>query len=270
MHSSDRAQARFTVASLRGIVPSLDSLGPMELVDTGQSTASVFRVHRPGGAVEYLKVADVDSPDPIRNEYNSLIFLASVGIPVALIIEFGCVDRVEFLRTEAVPGFHADAPDVPYDGDVIVTVFAAMLRRLHAAPMQGCPVRRRTGDLVAIAQHRFLAGLVDVEDFDDARVDVDPVKLIEYLKGAIPDEDLAVTHGDASGSNLLIVEPGLSGVFIDVARSGVADRWSDLAIAERSIRNRWGDAAVSDFFDRYGIREDPARVEYFQTLDEFF
>jgi aminoglycoside phosphotransferase len=101
-------------------------------------------------------------------------------------------------------------------------------------------------------------------------LNVDPLALIEYLKRAVPDEDLAVTHGDATGTNLLVVDPGPSGVFIDVARCGIADRWYDLALAERSIRERWGDAAVTDFFDRYGVPVDPARLGYFRILDEFF
>jgi aminoglycoside phosphotransferase len=57
--------------------------------------------------------------------------------------------------------------------------------------------------------------------------------------------------------------------FIDVG-PGIANRWDDLALAERSIRDRWGDGAVTEFFDQYGLRLDPGKLEYFHTLDEFF
>jgi aminoglycoside phosphotransferase len=60
-----------------------------------------------------------------------------------------------------------------------------------------------------------------------------------------------------------------SRAFIDVG-PGIANRWDDPAFAERSIRDRWGDAAVTDFFDQYGLRLDPGKLEYFHTLDEFF
>jgi aminoglycoside 3'-phosphotransferase II len=260
----------FTAAHLRTLVPSLAPVFRMERVSTGQSTAAVFRLFLHHGAIEYLKVDHVDSPDPIRLEHENMVFLASVGIAVAEIKEYGCVNGVEFLRTKAVLGYHVDATDSPYDNDIVIGVFASMLRTLHAAPTRNCRSHRPTAELVQIAEQRFLAGHVDIDDFDDARSNVDPVELIRYLKRAMPTEDLTVTHGDATGSNILIVSPEPSGVFIDVGRSGIANRWYDLALAERSIRDRWGDAAVTDFFDRYGLRPDPGKLEYFHTLDEFF
>lgn len=222
------------------------------------------------GAIEYLKVDHVDSPDPIRLEYENMLFLASVDIPVAEIRGYGCVNDVEFLRTKALIGYHVDATDSPYDNDIVIGVFASALRTLHAAPTRNCRSHRPTAELVQIAEQRFLTGHVDIDDFDDERSNVDPVELINYLKRAMPTDDPTVTHGDATGSNLLIVAPEPSGVFIDVGRSGIANRWYDLAMAERSIRDRWGDAAVTDFFDQYGLPLEPGKLEYFHTLDKFF
>ncbi len=260
----------FTTAYLRTLVPSLESVFRMERGSTGQSTAAVFRLFLHDGAIEYLKVDHVDSPDPIRVEHEKMVFLASVDIPVAEIKGYGCVNGIEFLRTKAVPGYHVDAPDSPYENDIVIGVFASMLRALHTAPTRNCRSHRPTAELVQIAEQRFLTGHVDIDDFDDERSNVDPAELIKYLKHAMPTDDLTVTHGDATGSNFLIAAPKPSGVFIDVGRSGIANRWYDLALAERSIRDRWGDAAVTDFFDRYGLRLDPRKIEYFHTLDEFF
>ena len=71
-------------------------------------------------------------------------------------------------------------------------------------------------------------------------------------------------------ANVVIEGWALSG-FIDLGRCGVADRYHDLAQAERSVRRNLGARWVGPFFAAYGIGTPNAvKLHYYQLLDELF
>lgn len=53
---------------------------------------------------------------------------------------------------------------------------------------------------------------------------------------------------------------------VDVGRLGLADRWSDLAVASMSLE--WNDGAglESLFWRAYGIEPDVERIAYYRAL----
>lgn len=88
---------------------------------------------------------------------------------------------------------------------------------------------------------------------------------IARLIGAQPLEADTTGKSNARVSRLR----GVAG-FIDLGRAGVADRHQDFACAARSIAYNFGDAFVAPFFSAYGAEPDPARIAFYQLLDEFF
>ncbi len=78
-----------------------------------------------------------------------------------------------------------------------------------------------------------------------------------------------MTHGDYCLPNVVLRDGAVAG-FIDVGRAGVADRHQDFACAARSIAYNYGEQFVAPFFEAYGMAPDPARIAFYQLLDEFF
>lgn len=59
--------------------------------------------------------------------------------------------------------------------------------------------------------------------------------------------------------------------FIDLGRSGKADKWYDIAFCVRSIRDNYREEKyVKLFFDLLGIEPDWEKIKYYILLDELF
>ncbi|WP_113703793.1 aminoglycoside 3'-phosphotransferase [Nonomuraea lactucae] len=176
-----------------------------------------------------------------------------------------------------------------------------VLRALHDIPVRECPFDERLDVRLARARERVDAGLVDPADFDDDHAGLSPEQVYERLVAERPaSEDLVVTHGDFTPSNVLsppLPAPARSGppagepsldasspgphaapppgpgsrvcepVLVDVGALGVADRYVDLAIALRDLEG----PAAEDFLAAYGLPEpDPRRLDYYRLMDELF
>jgi kanamycin kinase len=97
-----------------------------------------------------------------------------------------------------------------------------------------------------------------------------------WIPADAPSADrLVVCHGDACAPNTLIADDGTCAGHVDLADLGVADRWSDLAVAtlslgwnypsggqERSDRGMY--SAEQELFDAYGVTPDLERIAYYR------
>ena len=63
--------------------------------------------------------------------------------------------------------------------------------------------------------------------------------LLKYLEDNRFEEELVFSYGDTSLPNIFAKNEGLAG-FIDVGECGIADKWFDLAICEKSILRNYG------------------------------
>lgn len=80
----------------------------------------------------------------------------------------------------------------------------------------------------------------------------------------------AEIEGDMGDSNIFVKDGKVSG-FIDLGRSGRADKWYDIAFCVRSIREDIGEEQyVELFFDLLGIKPDWEKIKYYILLDELF
>ncbi|MGK8556546.1 phosphotransferase [Nocardia gipuzkoensis] len=198
-------------------------------------------------------------------EYERLHWLRDRGIRLPEVAAFE--DDVLLLADASAPSLAARAgSDAEYPTS-IGTVLGSLLRRLHRIPVGECPFDGRLDVVLAQARRHVIEDLVDPDDFDDDNRGSTPAQILARLLAQRPaQEDLVVAHGDFTPSNVLENE-----ILLDLGALGVADRYRDLAPAERDLREDFGDAEVTAFFAAYGLAEpDESRLEYYRLLDELF
>ncbi|MGO4481177.1 aminoglycoside 3'-phosphotransferase [Rhizobium pisi] len=262
MKVSEKLPAGPLVARLSGYRMEQDALG--------RSAASVFRLEGEGLPALYLKVEEVAPFGELADEAARLGWLKAAGLPCPDVIARESDGERNWLLISALPGSDLASASA-LTPLACVELLAAALLDLHRLPIASCPFDHRREKRLPIAKARMEAGIVDEEDFDAARLGKSAAELFAELESLKPgDEDLVVSHGDACLPNFIASDGRFAG-YIDCSRLGVADRYQDIALACRSIADNFGEGLLQPFLARYGMSvPDPARLNYYQLLDEFF
>ncbi|MBB4190974.1 aminoglycoside 3'-phosphotransferase-2 [Rhizobium aethiopicum] len=236
----------------------------------GRSAASVFRLAGEGLPALYLKVEAAGPFGELADEAARLDWLKACRLPCPEVIARESDGERNWLLVSALPGTDLASASA-LTPLARVELLAGALLDLHRLPIASCPFDHRLEKRLPVAKAHMEAGTVDEEDFDAARLGKRAAELFAALESMRPtDEDLVVTHGDACLPNFVASGGQFSG-YIDCSRLGVADRHQDIALACRSIAYNFGEALLQPFLDRYGLpAPDPARLGYYQLLDEFF
>ncbi|MBR2687146.1 MAG: aminoglycoside 3'-phosphotransferase [Aquamicrobium sp.] len=237
---------------------------------TGLSDAGVFKLDAPGKSSLFLKIDDANGFAEVPAEAERLRWLAAQGISCPEVLAFAVHGGRNWLLMSALPGKDLESAG-PLPAETTIAMIAGALRTLHALDVHSCPFDHRLERRIADARARLEAGLIDEEDFDGERLGQTAQQVFADLVALRPtSEDLVVTHGDACLPNLMVDGGRFSG-FIDCGRLGVADRCQDLALVCRSIRDDFGEEWIAPFLALYGKPDaDPAKLSYYQLLDEFF
>ncbi|GEM31990.1 hypothetical protein NN3_29970 [Nocardia neocaledoniensis NBRC 108232] len=194
-------------------------------------------------------------------EYERLNWLRDNGIAVPEVAAFA--EDVLVLADTGTRSL-AEATGDPAE---VGALLGRTLRALHELPVADCPFDARLEVTLAQARRNVVEGFVDNADFDGDHRELTPETVHERLVTQRPDgEDLVVTHGDFTPGNVLA-----GGTVIDVGALGRADRYRDLALAERDLSGDFGVEAVVAFFTAYGLTApERAKLDYYRLLDELF
>ncbi|WCT75446.1 APH(3')-I family aminoglycoside O-phosphotransferase [Sphingomonas naphthae] len=238
----------------------------------GESGGAVYRLHGKAGAPDlFLKHGAASVAGDITDEMARLLWLAD-HLPVPEVRHFVRTDDAAWLLITAMPGRTAFQclEDDPGAADTIVDALAAFLRRLHAIPIDTCPFTSAHPHRLARARARIDAGLIDLDDFDEARAGWSAERVWDAMQALLPlAPDPVVTHGDFSLDNILMIDGAVAGL-IDVGRVGIADRYQDLAILWNCL-HEFGGGLPERLFDQYGIAApDQAKLRFHLMLDELF
>jgi kanamycin kinase len=102
---------------------------------------------------------------------------------------------------------------------------------------------------------------------DALPVDQCPFRAPAWVPADAPAADrLVVCHGDACAPNTIVGDDGLCTGHVDLGDLGVADRWSDLAVATMSLAWNFGSSGGQEaaLLEAYGVAPDQERIAYYR------
>jgi streptomycin 3"-kinase len=235
-----------------------------EPVTIGESDAPVYR----RGDV-FAKCCAPSGIAALRDERDRVEWLAGTGLPGATVSDWLESADGACLVTTAVPG--VAGTELPESVHLkAMESLGRTLRSLHS--LRDCPFERPLASVIALAEDVVRRDAVNPAFLTDEWRLLSPVELLDRVIAERPSveaaADLVVCHGDACLPNIFF-DPATLEVtgLIDLGRLGIADRYSDLALATIQLHDEWS-ADPAPFLAAYGLPvPDQRRLEFFRLLD---
>lgn len=229
-----------------------------------------------------LKVQTVN--EETENEHNMMEWLQG-RLPVPKVLGFDRQGDKNYLLMSKVPGEMACAEGYLKKPEQLAARLAEALKMVWSVDIRECPYICNLDKKLEMAEYAVAHNLVDM---DNVQPDTfgengfrDPRQLLDWLIANRPKEELVLSHGDFCLPNVFLSENGVAG-FIDLGKTGIADRWQDIALCYRSLQNnvegKYGSYGVKppvDFrpevlFEKLGMEPDWEKLRYYILLDELF
>ncbi len=228
--------------------------------------AITYRLSARCGEIRFLKIAPPDAYPSLENEAERMRW-AIDHLPVPPVLESGSNADVSWLVTTALSGSDAVDPRWTADPARLVRALAEGLRTFHEAPVDNCPFDFGLDSAIAHARKRLEAGQIQpARDFHPEFEHLSAEQALELLARTRPELDqLAVCHGDYCLPNVLVQEHVATG-FVDLGELGLADRWSDLAVATWSVTWNLGPGYEELFLSAYGVEREDERIDFYRLL----
>lgn len=215
------------------------------------------------------------------NEYRMMRWLQE-KLPVPKVLAFEQQNGYNYLLMSRVEGEMSCNEQLMQDPQGLVQLLAEGLKQLWQVDITDCPYQNATENKLRLARERVETGRCSTDNVEPDTYGengfASPAELLQWLEDHQPEEDLVFAHGDYCLPNIFIQDGQVSG-FIDLGRSGVADRYQDIALCYRSLKHNYageyGGKVYPDFrpkslFEALGIEPDWNKIRYYNLLDELF
>lgn len=216
--------------------------------------------------------------DESEREIAMMRWLAG-KLPVPRIIEHKNANKLSYLLMEKCSGQMACSDQYMLQPTQQAELLAQALHELWDLDWSACPYMNTLDHKLKQAEHNVTYNLIDTNDCEpDTYINFkNPEALLYWLQDNRPDEEYKISHGDFCLPNILFENGVMSGL-IDLGRSGVADKWCDIALCYRSIKDnyngryghKWSGYSEQYLFDAIQIKPDWDRIQYYILLDELF
>ncbi len=215
------------------------------------------------------------------NEYRMMGWLFD-KLPVPKILCFEKDNNINYLLMSKIEGEILCSTEMLENPEYLVKLLADGLKMLWSIDISSCPYRNAVSDKLRLAEYKIENNLCDIENVEPETYGENgfesPLNLLQWLKENKPTEELVFSHGDYCLPNIFVKDEKISG-FIDLGRSGVADKYQDIALCYRSLQRNlngaYGGKVYNTFdatllFNELEIEPDFEKINYFNLLDELF
>lgn len=226
-----------------------------------------------------LKVQEYN--EEAANEYRMLKYLQG-KLPVPLIYAYEIADEKSYLLMSRCEGEMACSQEYMKNPVTLCRLLAEALKRLWSMDISDCPSAQRLSNKLLQAEYNVENGRVDLENVEPDTFGEDgfrdPSQLLQWLYENRPEEELVLSHGDFCLPNIFGIQNKVTG-YIDLGKTGIADKWCDIAICWRSLLHnysgKYGGHVYTGYdesllFDELGITPNWEKIRYYTLLDELF
>lgn len=217
-----------------------------------------------------------------ENEYRMMQYLQG-RLPVPFIHAYEVSNDKSYLLMGKCKGEMSCAPEYMQNPGVLCRLLADGLKRLWSIDISDCPSNQSLPYKLAHAAYNIENGLVDLDNVEPDTFGENgfknPAELLQWLRENRPDEELVLSHGDYCLPNIFGVHDKVSGL-IDLGKTGIADKWCDIAICYRSLSHNYSGRYQKNitftgydeslFFQELGIEPNWEKIRYYILLDELF
>jgi aminoglycoside phosphotransferase len=222
-----------------------------------------------------------NTSEEAENEFRVMEWLQG-KLPVPKVLGYEKDDKNTYLLMTKVPGEMACADKFLKDPDQLTAILAAGLHALWQVDINSCPCNWSLERKLQKANYAVANDLVDIEDAEPYTFGENgfenPNHLLEWLLSNKPEEELVFSHGDFCLPNMLIENGEVSG-YIDLGRTGISDKWQDIALCYRSLLHNFGGKYTGKqyqgfyenmLFEKLGLEPNWEKIRYYILLDELF
>lgn len=247
--------------------------------DVGMSDSTVILFE--DKVLKIQAIRDWTKFDEAENEYQVMNWLKD-KLPVPKVLAYEKDDTKSYLLMTKVSGEMACADRYMRNPEQLVESLAEGLKMLWKVDISNCPFNWQLDRKLQKAKYAVENNLVDIDNTEPDTFGENgfksPRHLLEWLYENKPQEELVLSHGDFCLPNIFLDNGKVSG-YIDLVRTGIADKWQDIALCYRSLihnyEGRYTGKQYHGFkpeylFDKLGIEPDWDKIRYYMLLDELF
>lgn len=222
-----------------------------------------------------------DSTAEAENECLAMRWLEG-RLSVPRVLAHERMDGKSYLLMSKAEGKMACDDCFMRDPERLTSILAQALQELWHMDISDCPFDLSLDKKLAAAAYNVKNHLVDTGNVEPDTFGPgafkDPEELLQWLIEHRPPEELVLSHGDFCLPNIFFNEAGRVS-FIDLGRTGIADRWQDISICYRSLLHnysgKYSGKAYPNYdpmllFEKLGLAPDWEKIRYYCLLDELF
>jgi aminoglycoside phosphotransferase len=178
-------------------------------------------------------------------------------------------ENLEYLLMSEVVGIDASDSTYKENPEFLIRKLGEALKQVHKIEINDCPFDYTLNKRLKEIIQKTEAGMINRKRLEEEFNDSFENLYQTLITTTFSSEYLVFTHGDYSVPNVVIHNRSISG-FIDLADSGVADKYRDLAAMHYSIIRNHGEQWTGLLYEEYGITNvDLEKIKYYDLLEAF-
>lgn len=203
-------------------------------------------------------------------------------LPVPQVLAYEVEKDTSYLLMSKIEGKMSCDIEYLEQPHILVQALATGLKMLWEVDVKECPRLRDLDGILTEERKRVENHLVDVEDaelttFGEGGFQ-NPQELLEWLEDNQPVFEPVLSHGDFCLPNIFLENGQIKG-YIDLGKTGIGDKWNDIALCYRSLKHNfdgtYGGKVYENFnpdllFEKLGLEPNWEKINYYLLLDELF